>query len=1172
MADANNKKDNNYIFASDENLEQQAALMEEMADDVLARLELGYKTLSQKISENQRREYSKYEAALAKAEKRQKEYEAESSNWRESLAANLLNKTGPGQTFNTSFKSTMLNVGKEIVAGFERALQTYLFQPIKDGFTEMSSAYEQNFTEISGRMRTNRSDTYDVMKGAVDALMNSPAYNAIDANRELIPELRKVSGQGFTGSQAIEQALSNSIDSHIMPWLDTANATWANLSFNLNKSQMEQIKGQQLLLQANQQGNRLLQSGVINELTQEIAPTLTNIEFLNGGASSLAPEAQAYMVSLMDKGMSEQEAYAEAKDVLRIWKDPTSALTSDNAYDVLRGQAAYQGGDYSDIVNAGIPIVSLAASTGNNAGFVMHEMGMNPASGIYRAETAKQQLSAIGDTDWDEFKGQNNGFLYQQAVNNVAQQSTATASWDTAIRNQTTETTYFLNKIAHGSDTAQNILEVVGNILKLLAGYAAGKTIMGLFGGGDNGGILSKIGSKFLGGGKSGGGITSKIGSKLASGGSKVAGAVGSKLAAGGSAMSGGALSGTGAAALGAGTVLAGGALMAGGIGTIVNTYQNRDEPSTSTQGKDTDNKVGYATGAAATLGGAAAITGVLAGSGPIGWVGLAVGAAALATKKIYDEVTYIGGMAEQTQKEYQQRKTALIQEFDSQYSDLSDIADGLSNAVEGSTELEQQRQALIQSGIMTEEDIEKARNANKEGLQALTDKYLEATDKFSEGAGDILDKYMSEDKAKTTDAQNQMLDFLQTVNDGDYDENSDEFKAAERILKTYYEDLQNQVASGESEQWDKYNQKTYENLTKALEDGSLTEKEMNQIVDEGWRNQYLTKLKLSQEGKTKAYNTYARLTGIEEDDRLTFHDIDEVQQVDKYVTIAQNTEDKNQAVDALEALKAQGITSKDYSEIGDVAKKWGLSGYATGTSFIKETGLALLHKGEAIINARDNAERLLSLSNIVELGNSLLQKLNFLRNDRTSNTENTDTTQQVSNSSLLTTDQMNSIIDKGISAQLDTNQMNAVIDRGFGLQTGSQLIDLMKGGSLKEIVQAGAQLKSMTETGKNNITQVLTGITDSYKNLLNDIIQPIINVTNNNEQSEPTNTDNGAKETSSAIQSQTNVLQNLLQTIVNLLAGNAFSMRMPTSNSAADNKLVQMMPLVANTRNLGTR
>ena len=1142
MADVNNKKDNNYIFASDENLEQQAALMEEMADDVVARLDLQYETLSQKISKNQRREYSRYEAALSKAEKRQKEYEKQSNNWRESLAANLLDKTGPGQTFNTSFKFTMLNIGKEIVAGFEKALQTYLFQPIKNGFTEMSSAYEQNFTEISGRMRTNRSDTYDVMKGAVDALMNSPAYNAIDANRELIPELRKVSGQGFTGSQAIEQALSNSIDSHIMPWLDTANATWANLSFNLNKSQMEQIKGQQLLLQANQQGNRLLQSGVINELTQEIAPTLTNIEYLNGGKNELAPEAQAYMTSLMQQGMTEQEAYAEAKDALRIWKDPTAALTSDNAYDVLRGQAAYQGGDFSDIVSAGAPLQQLAASTGNNAGFIYHAMGITPASGIYRAESAQQWMSGYNDVDWDEFKGQSNGALYQQAVNNVAQQSTATASWDTAIRNQTTETTYFLNKIAHGSDTAQNILEVVGNILKLLVGYGASKTIMGLFGGGDKGGTLFKISSsKFLGGGNSGGGTFSRIG------GSKVAGAVGSKLAAGGSAMSGGALSGAGATALGAGTVLAGGALMAGGIGTIVNTYQNSDELSTSTQGKETDNKVGYATGAAATLGGAAAITGVLAGSGPIGWIGLAVGAAALAAKKIYDEVTYIGGMAEQTQKEYQQRKTALIQEFDSQYSDLSDIADDLSSAVEGSAELEQQRQALIQSGIMTEEDIEKARNANKQGLQALTDKYLEATDKFSEGAGDVLDKYMSEDAAKTTDAQNQMIDFLQKVNDGNYSEDSEQFKAAERILKTYYEDLQNQVASGESEQWDKYNQKTYENLTKALEDGSLTEKELNQIVDEGWRNQYLDKLKLSQEGKTKAYNTYARLTGIKEEDRLTFHDIDEVQQVDKYVTIAQNTKDKNQAVDALEALKAQGITSKDYSEIGDVAKKWGLSGYATGTSFIKETGLALLHKGEAIINARDNAERLLSLSNIVELGNSLLRKLNFLRiNETFDNNPNI--------------------------SKLGYNQINSIINHGLGIQTGSQISDLMKGGSLKEIVQAGAQLKSVAETEKNNITQVLTGITDSYKNLLNDIIQPVINITNGSEQTEIKNTDNDAKETSSAIQSQTKVLQNLLQTIVNLLAGNAFSIRMPSSNSAADNKLTQMMPLVANTRNLGTR
>ena len=331
-----NNNDRDYVFANNENLEKQAELMQRMADDVLKRLETGYESIAARISSNYQKEYSKLEKAINEANADREKRRNESSSFKENLYTNILNQTGAGQKFDTNWKSVGLTIGRELVQGIERAFSTYLLAPIKTGFSEMSATYEREFTEIAGRMGTNRSETYDTMKGAIDRLMATSAKWAVDINRDLIPALRDATKQGFTGDAAEEVALSNAIDKRIMPWLDTASDTWANLVFNLDKNAMQQIKGQQLLLQASESGNRLLQSGVINQLTTDIAPTLTNIDFNTGGAANLGPEAMAHMEKLVSQGLSPQEAYAIVQDTLKIWKDPAAALQSGEAYDVIR--------------------------------------------------------------------------------------------------------------------------------------------------------------------------------------------------------------------------------------------------------------------------------------------------------------------------------------------------------------------------------------------------------------------------------------------------------------------------------------------------------------------------------------------------------------------------------------------------------------------------------------------------------------------------------------------------------------------------------------------------------------------------------------------------------------------------------------------------------------------
>ena len=63
-----------------------------------------------------------------------------------------------------------------------------------------------------------------------------------------------------------------------MPWLDTTSDTWTQLQYNISDNMLQSIKGQQIQLQATQEGNRILQNGVVSALLDDLAPTLQAID------------------------------------------------------------------------------------------------------------------------------------------------------------------------------------------------------------------------------------------------------------------------------------------------------------------------------------------------------------------------------------------------------------------------------------------------------------------------------------------------------------------------------------------------------------------------------------------------------------------------------------------------------------------------------------------------------------------------------------------------------------------------------------------------------------------------------------------------------------------------------------------------------------------------------
>lgn len=1009
-----NREDDNYIFASSESLERQEALMNEMADRILEKLDRGYETISNKISANQEREYSKYEAAINEAYKNKaKQDEDKPTSWKESIATNILNQTGQGQQFDVNWRSIGKTIGSELVQGLSTAFSTYVTKPLREGFDEMSSTYEREFTAIAGRLGTDRDETHDTMKGAIDILMSSSAKNAVDINRELIPELRKVAEQGFLDEAAMNQAVTNAIDARIMPWLDTASDAWITLSMNLSKDSMEQIKGQQLLLQESQAGNRLLQSGVVNQLTSDIAPTLTNIDFNTGGASNLGPEALAHMEQLVAEGMSAQEAYATVTDNLRIWKDPAAALESGNAYDVIRGAAAYQGADYSGIVDSGLSMQSLAASTGMNAGFVMHGLGMNPANGIYRWESASQYMRGSSDVDWDKYADATAEQLYEATAAAVSEKSTATAAHDTYLRNVATEGAYTLNTWPHGPETLLNIYSTLGNILKAIAGGVIGNTVLnavtGKLGGGFGKGVkgvVDGVKSLFSGGGGKVGSVVSNVatggkglvGAAKAgasalgkAGGLKAGGLIGG-LAQGGSSMTRGALSGVGASAMGAATSLAGGAIALKGGQILGDTISNWDEPAKGTRSKAEENAVGIIAGGAAVLGGGAALAGGMgllgaAASGPVGWAGLAIGGLALAGKKIYDTATYVGGASEAIEEEYEKQRQSVRDTGIQNSRSLADVYNQLQTTATTSSELEAQRNALIETGLLSEADAQKAKKMSTAELKNLTQEYAISTKKIANATDVALGKYENESSQWAKQSWEGIADVLQSYNDNDDGKSrndADYIEAASGIMDTIYGDLKAKQDSGE--ELSKSDEKLFAAIEKAMEDG-YTAKELNSINDSGWLNEHLKSASVSPEamqqiigmlqlqsdtGNTAAAEMLGVVEQVEKSG-LEYRDASQDAAALDYLNeLLYGTESQTTLENVkkqMDAFKKAGFELSDYERekklLQTKYKDFNFNSYRVGTPYIYHDQLAMLHEGEAVLTKEENKARMSGLIDI---------------------------------------------------------------------------------------------------------------------------------------------------------------------------------------------------------------
>lgn len=997
--------DNDFnIFNSNESIERQTAQWRKASEDVINHTVNYFESRLSRMNANLKKELgdpgkqSGITASLI--QKKLKEQQGQSSQGsgsiKDNFINNLINQVGTGGKWDPN-KSFMRTAGKELVGLLERSFSTYITKPITSAISDMSSAYESSFSEIAGRMGSdNRKATYNIMKSAVSQLNNSAAKTAVNANKELIPELRNVAARGWKGNEAVSTALTNSIDRKIMPWLDSSTEAWNNLQFNLSDTQMKTLKSQQLILQETQSGNRLLQTGVINSLMTDISPLLSNIDFNTVDVTKSLPEqAQAYMQSLVDKGKySPQQAYEEVRKILNIYKDPASGFRSGDAYGVLASQAAYQGGDFRDIVESTLPLDQMLASMGLESSIAAPGIGGSTATGITRPEAFGAREAAIQGTDWELTSGAS-AEAYDNLADNVSQYVTATQAHDNWMQNTTTDLTYGLNNIAHGTDVLPDILSTVQNIASAL--------------------IMGKIGKYVLG----------KYAPELLKTAGKTGG-LATGLAKGGSAMAktaGVGLTGSAAKLLGGATVAGGGFFVSKGISTAYDTAKNWDKSSTGDKWAGGLSSAGMIGG-----GGMAVAAGLGLASGPVGWAGLLIGGLAYAGKKVYDFANKLDENGEKVEKDLDTLSKQYLESNKNIKQSAQDIVKGLSDSNNSLEAANAARKFLVDNGILTEEDANKK---HIDELKKLTVAYMNAKSSFktkeqqeTEHAAAKLSSDYSKNYTKkqaeqlsgalSTQYSKLQKSWLNTVDTGTHktyeqlakdlpgydpfsgsylytDEKTGRFTNADaNSLLDYIESSASALElSGNSDNAKSLLERIYSNVSAKTLRTDISPSELNQIAldvteryglsDEsavsagGAANFEFEDIGITPEAYNSLTTQYSALLSSIFEKKADYHHAkgdaktEKAKEIAKLFVQAHNVQLSDE--DKADMKKAGlgptvGLLFDEIKELGLEDLK-GIKSFAVGTPYVNEDQLAQIHKGEAIIPAEQNKSRLRSMLGI---------------------------------------------------------------------------------------------------------------------------------------------------------------------------------------------------------------
>ena len=799
-----------------------------------------------------------------------------------------------------SGQALRLNVaaqGLQLAANTLKSVGQMFLGLFKQGIANQSNAYENSFTNISVRNGTTRSQYYGA-QSRVNNILGDMGLRENIATSQVQDMWNTLASEGIkvdledqkTTTQAIETILTN----QIVPYLDMSSAYMQKLA-NDNPNLMKQVRGIGTSIQ-NVEGSNV----VANEYLQDMMTNLSPMGELAQQELGLQyADTLGQLENLRNQGLSDSqigELYSKIKGMV---EDPYNTISNGDTLGRLtfsqmmaNNEDMHDSSAWLNYLTQNLDYLSSGVGKGNRS---------NLTAGIY--------ANSLGGSAslWDTFNSKDinaiqsiiAGDRASSGVNIAANIATSAFTTD---QNQTNKT---LQNIT--LENLMNELSVVnqwmGNWTNVIVGaiQGIGNILLGVAG--------AKLGSSILSGKASG--LLGKAGS-----------AIGTGLSNAGSTLSSVGITGGAATALGAAGVTAGIAGAAYGISTGIGQLQ---------EGETGLGVTNIAGGAAMGVG-----AGMLLASNPVGWVVGAIGGAALLGARLYESANAYKEAGKVVEKEFNNVADSLQEEYDTREDNLYRIKENLQD----SDTLEQARSELISSGLLTEEEINEARTANKESLEALTDKYLEETGRLSDEANNLLDKYSDIDAQNATNVMGSIKDWYDEYKNV---ENETNFDTMYDMVKAV---MESENFSNLSESDQEFAKKQWNVIQTKKTEGTLDQADLEWFLDRGDNGHLFYSTVSGQALEDFTRRAQNRGAGVDK-----YNDID-ANLVSQYLLPVVQAETKEEAETALKNAKAAGLSRSTYSEIQETMDKFGIESYRQGINDVPEDQLAVLHQGEAVLTA----------------------------------------------------------------------------------------------------------------------------------------------------------------------------------------------------------------------------
>lgn len=812
-----------------------------------------------------------------------------------------------------------------VVDTFNKAVQVFS-DSVKKGFQNQTGSYENNFTNIAVRtgmsQSTYRNNQMKLGGFGASTLGDMGLSNNIRTS-DVQNMWNTLSERGFSQEDVLVSSLETVITSTLVPYLDVTTTEMQLFNQNVgNDGLLKQVRGISKIAQE-EYDNNIVATQYLQDQLNYLAPmsSVAEIDLMKSTATG-----QFMLQSMLDEGMS-LDSIAELQRNTRIIQDDVyGALNSSNLSVQLGAMNAVKnnvntytdyGGTLNSLVGSTTDLAKLYPSDSFQSSIISSSWGMNGRSMYEISQLIKQ--GKLSNLDADFRKAQQNasnlGIKGQEVTNSLANDEfhTTRQLTDILAENLTNEVSAFAEMLGPWFDVITTALK---GIAIVIAGQAIGKV---------GGKLLGKIGGsagKHAATTVAGGGIKAGLTQGFAKGSTTALGA--GKL---------GFMSGTGGAIAGAAGIAAGGAMAIKGGSDVINDFKN-------------DNvNAGTAMSAAGAAGGAVGAGALVAlgASNPIGWVALAIGGAALLGRELYESANSYKEAGKKLGKEWDKFGYEMEEEIRLREKSLMKAEDYLEN----NEDIEKARAELINSGMLSEKDMQKAQTASREELVKLTEQYKAST---SELKG-ISKEMINELKGKQTGEINESVKSIQ---DWLYGEASTNYNDANLDM---LRELRNRTVAAVEAKGDSASSDEKEYL-----------KRVNKNVGNNKNGQadILWEFKSWDDGK-KAIATALGGEDIEELTGYAKHlgigSIKEYNHVGKkeaeelFTRLNQATS-KEEVESVIKTLKEWGFNSLDSlptntkASVSSRMEKYGAS-YRVGTDSIPYDNFpALLHEGEAVLTA----------------------------------------------------------------------------------------------------------------------------------------------------------------------------------------------------------------------------